>query len=503
MITKLNINKFGLFHDYKWDNEFGNRELFKKINIIYGRNYSGKTTLARVFKCVEKGELHQDYQDADFQIYLDNGTIISKENLATFKDSIQVRVYNTDFIKENLSWLHNADGTIKPFTILGTKNVELDKKIKQIDSKLGSEEQKSGLIYELLQKTESFNSKKKNYTSSHSDLEDKLRDKARDIKNKSAIFNFPTYQINTIKTDIPEASKLGILTPDAESDRHKLLKEDAKAEIQLIPTIEPSFAKILSNTTALLQKKIKPSQPIIDLVNDSLLQEWVRQGIDRHKGTRDKCGFCGNPLPLNIWEKLDAHFSKESEELRAELTNQINEIESEKHRIKSLINLVKVQFYSGYHPSFEHLNETWLLVVDSYCKELDKLIDVIRLRELDIFQERYIPTIEDFTNSILHEIEEYNDLIKINNLKTGSLSTDQNIARKELRLSEVAKCIKSIDYFSKIASIAKLEEEVKALEVDKNAKQNEITILLEEKRSLEAQAKDESKGAELVNQHLT
>lgn len=53
MITKLDISKFGLYKDYSWNTEIGNTETFRRLNIIYGRNYSGKTTLSRIFKCIE------------------------------------------------------------------------------------------------------------------------------------------------------------------------------------------------------------------------------------------------------------------------------------------------------------------------------------------------------------------------------------------------------------------------------------------------------------------
>lgn len=133
MLNKINIRRFGLFQDYDWDSIIGNKESFKRINIIYGRNYSGKTTLARIFKCIENGRLHPDYPNGQFEIQDESGDIITNTNLDVYQKKIQVRVYNTDFIQENLSWLHNLDGSIKPFTILGTVNVELDKKIKQIE----------------------------------------------------------------------------------------------------------------------------------------------------------------------------------------------------------------------------------------------------------------------------------------------------------------------------------------------------------------------------------
>lgn len=55
MIAKIDIERFGLFSNYYWKQHIGteNNQIFNKMNIIYGRNYSGKTTLSRIFRCIE------------------------------------------------------------------------------------------------------------------------------------------------------------------------------------------------------------------------------------------------------------------------------------------------------------------------------------------------------------------------------------------------------------------------------------------------------------------
>ncbi|RYE16838.1 MAG: hypothetical protein EOP45_16780, partial [Sphingobacteriaceae bacterium] len=87
----------------------------------------------------------------------------------------------------------------------------------------------------------------------------------------------------------------------------------------------------------MLLKEIKPNEQISILINDSLLQEWVRHGIDNHKGKHEKCAFCGGTLPLDIWTKLDAHFNKESEELRESINNLIETINNAIERINNFI----------------------------------------------------------------------------------------------------------------------------------------------------------------------
>lgn len=52
MIQRINyIKNMGIYRDFSWACE--KNDDFKKVNILYGRNYSGKTTLSRVMRSLE------------------------------------------------------------------------------------------------------------------------------------------------------------------------------------------------------------------------------------------------------------------------------------------------------------------------------------------------------------------------------------------------------------------------------------------------------------------
>lgn len=503
MIKKIDIGRFGLFNNYVWDTTIGQSETFRKQNIIYGRNYSGKTTLARIFKSIEDGKLHKNYLDCDFAVTLNDGRIINQTNLSSFGTDKKIRVYNTDFVTENLSWLHNDDGTIKPFTILGAKNVELDKKIKEIEEKIGSEEGDKGLIFELSEQAKAFSKRRAEYDTKKNDLDSKLRTKAQSIKNNTALYNYPTYQINTIKGDISNLTSISILTDELIDKRKKLLKEESKGNIEKLMESKPKFSIYFSEISELVKRPIKTSQPISDLINDALLQEWVRQGIDKHKGKRKNCGFCGNELPKDLWDKLDAHFSKESEDLRIELKRKVGELEKAKEGLLGFLTIDKEMFYITLITKYEEILKKWNKTSKQYSKSIDKLIEQVQAREKDIFNAFELVEIEDESDNIFELIKEFNALIVEHNLKTSTLSKDQEKARLQLRISEVGKYAHDIDYIKKLAEAELVLIDSNNLDAARKLKSIELASLFEEKRTLEAQAKDETKGAELVNQHLT
>ena len=146
-------------------------------------------------------------------------------------DDIKIRAYNTDFIKDNLSWLHNDDGSIKPFTLLGSINVEIDKQIKEIEEKLGKEENKKGLFFELSEKKAKHIQQKSLFDTKIKALDDLLRKEAGDIKNNGKLYNEPNYTIANIKKDIPNSTEVSILSDDLVEEKKNQLKEEPKADI--------------------------------------------------------------------------------------------------------------------------------------------------------------------------------------------------------------------------------------------------------------------------------
>lgn len=126
MIKKIGtIKHFAVFENYNWDlsstDKNGQPLKFEKINILYGRNYSGKTTLSRIFRSLETGQLPENYDNPQYELIDENGMKTDQNNISDF--SYPVRVFNEDFIKRNLKFLIDPNGEIAPFAILGNNNL--------------------------------------------------------------------------------------------------------------------------------------------------------------------------------------------------------------------------------------------------------------------------------------------------------------------------------------------------------------------------------------------
>ena len=66
MIKKINkIKDFGIYSDYRFARE--HTPEFKKYNLIYGWNYSGKTTLSRIFRSFELKDFSSGFESSEFE----------------------------------------------------------------------------------------------------------------------------------------------------------------------------------------------------------------------------------------------------------------------------------------------------------------------------------------------------------------------------------------------------------------------------------------------------
>ena len=106
MIKSIDISNFGCFKDFVWSDSVRHQNNdpsdFKKLNILYGRNYSGKTTLSRIFRSLQTGILPKNYEAPLFTISTSLGDI-SQTQIPSADH--EIRVYNKDFVDEHLEFL--------------------------------------------------------------------------------------------------------------------------------------------------------------------------------------------------------------------------------------------------------------------------------------------------------------------------------------------------------------------------------------------------------------
>ena len=68
MINKIdNIKDFGIYKNFTWNSASGLKD-FNHKNLFYGWNYSGKTTLSRIFSSLRDKKKHDSYYKSFFKV---------------------------------------------------------------------------------------------------------------------------------------------------------------------------------------------------------------------------------------------------------------------------------------------------------------------------------------------------------------------------------------------------------------------------------------------------
>lgn len=508
MIKKINfVKKLGVFSDFTWDNEVkddnGAVAEFKKVNVLYGRNYSGKTSLSRVFKSLEDRGISERITDAEFGILMDNAPQITNNNVS--QCPADVRVFSSDFICTHLQWLNDENnGVIKPFAVMGDRNLDIERKIKDLNDKLGSVADQKGLMFQRYHANELFNSATQQKNDYESKLNEKLRNKAREIK-ENQVYNDVNYDITKIRQDIANI-KRSPRDPLSEEDISiyiKYLKEELKPEHETFQLDIKDTVELANEANLLLNRNVSPSKTIQLLINDALLQEWVRNGIDLHRSKLTKCAFCGGAITDELWENLDSHFSKESEILRQELTQLLSVVHNNIETCRSDVPITSNDFYAIY------LNEA-LQSISSLNEDKKKHIEMLStigkrldLKLANIFVSTDPLNTSELSSSFRSSIENLNHLINRNNSEGSALSSTQTIKREALRQDAVLKFITDIDYDQSINDLNKLIEDEKVLYTRLKEIDEKITKHNQELRQLASELQDERKGAYKVNEYLS
>jgi wobble nucleotide-excising tRNase len=504
VINQIDIASFGSFQGLEWKKTVRdsgkNVKPFQRLNILYGRNYSGKTTLSRVFRSLETRKLPLNYVGSSFTVYGEKGNV-AHTGLAGH--DYDVRVYNRDFVTDNLSFLVNQEigGVIKTFAIVGEQNKEIDDAIAAIEAKLGSVEGKAGLRFDLEAKRKERDRAKSAHITASSGLDDKLRSHAAEKIKKNPNFRSPVYNIEHIRRDIATTSKpwFVALTTEEQAGRIKLLKQEALPDITDTLVVALKLDSLTATAEPLLSKAITPTKAIEELLKDSALQLWVKQGMAHHREKRSTCAFCRQDLPHDIWQVLDEHFSKESGELETSLDAAITSVTNEIGTIAGLNTFTGAQFYADERTAFEVSSKALSQALAVYKKDLESLKKSLETRKNNLFQPAALKTPSHDALEIAKYVADINALIATSNSKTATLERDKTAARDALRLADVFAFADAITYDTELARIATLKAASDTAGTVFTDAEKEIRDAETEVQALRAKQKDERKGAERVN----
>lgn len=473
MIRRIqHIKAFGVFADFQWP---AGLPEFKQFNLIYGWNYSGKTTLSRAFRCFEQKLPHVDFAGAQVQLKAEDGTV---HHLAAPHAAPVFRVFNSDFIRENLSF---ADGSATPILVLGAEDIAKQEALKAKKTER-----------ETLNLSMESNMRKKGGKAD--DIEKALTKYARDfIKNPLAEVNYDKRRFEPKVIECKATPEQHLLDDDALTECLAVYRStDKKAALSSKVLSLSSVAALKEKTESLLARVVTANNPISRLKESPAVEAWVNEGRPLHAG-KDTCQFCGQPLPEDLLAHLTGHFSADYENLMAELSALAKVIEAAQEEEIALDH--KTDFYAELSERFSSEKSKLDKLVKARKSALGNLVAALSAKQTKAFTSLECPAVDDPAEQITSAIEAVNTIVTEHNKRTADFDNKRQEAFTKLEKHYAALFVREEKYNELFQQIADL----------KTAISGQVTKLGEldtEIRKLEQALSEAAKGAERINDLL-
>lgn len=445
-----------------------------KVNFVYGKNGTGKSTLAKL--------ILDQFPDKDVRIF-DGFDGILGEN-------------------------HKLNAVV-----LGIKNVDIDNQIRQCEGKKSNLEKQKALIESQLKEPENgetnlwvkLEEAQSAYNDACQELDKFYSKAASEIKNinnpRIASIN---YNKNNFKDDIPNARML----PDQEIEKLKKLAvlEKKEAKVICFPILDSK--DLMNQVQQLLDKKVKPTTVLERLEGNSRKVEFAREGLRLHKAG-DICAFCGNRITENTINELDQYFS--ADEVKG-FQNEINQMITSLNEIDTQIKEINIndnEFYPEFQIKAISLSSDLERLKADWHSFLLNLINLMEEKKKHLFDSMLLD-LPDLPNNFLVIEKQYDDLL-VNNNSTG-ITELREYGQNSLKDIEVYKRLIEYDFDEKSNKLNLLKnardeaqknyEEVKGKIEPGGEIYQKIQDVDTEIQNLQSKTRNETILAENINQKL-
>lgn len=292
MIERINcIKNFGVYADYKPNATMAD---FGMKNVIYGWNYSGKTTLSRLLAMLEHRQAPAGLPSFEFELRHDGGVI----NHTNFRaHNLPVRVFNADFVAANLNFTGDH---FNPIFLLGEESkaaVDRLTRCTKVMAKISAAEGRNRSAIDKAAadlntaRTAAAAAVRETLSLSTPFRADHLDREVEKVRQDPAAAELPAGALQA-NLRLARASDQDRLHPLPSSSMDTQLR-------QLRVEAEPLLARVPDLTNA-----------IQALAQNPEVERWILQGLPLHEHKED-CLFCAAPLSSARIDALRMHFSKD------------------------------------------------------------------------------------------------------------------------------------------------------------------------------------------------
>ena len=445
-------------------------ELSSRVNLIYGKNGTGKSTLCNLIK----EQLSEEY---DVKIFNGFDSVLSEND-------------RLDLVT------------------LGEENVQIERTIKELEVKLKNKQEEFNknevnLIDDDNNKDNLFakySVAQSNLKNANKNLEAYLSKRAKSIKDSDLRISISTYN----KSDLIEDLKRdGAILSSEEQERCRNTIRSVVKKATKIERLPINIGELAEEVEVILHRTVTPITEILELKNNKELTNFAKEGLRLHK-VGDRCAFCGSVISNERYETVKNYFE---EDKAKQLESELIQLKAKVKSLNSLISNLKFdaqEFYSEYSSEVSNINTKFQDEKKSVINFLQNLLDILNHKSIFAESNEHVEVIQSELNDL---IRKYNNLVEQNN--SSKLEDLKQKAKDKLLLHEI-KSIKTNAEYLKLLNI-KQKSEIEYL--SKNAQFNQAKqqsdLLQKEVEEIQKKIRDEKlkktsvrKLAENINKKL-
>ena len=302
------IRDYRIFRDYRWPPDL---HPFARVNVIYGWNGSGKTSLSTLLEHVaDRTPLTEGEVTFEFA----SGSVTGDRlGVASVPD---MRVFNRRFVDRTIGAINKG---VEHIYYLGKASVEKQEEVERLRGELTearAEADEARSAAEAAQRA----------------VEQFSAERAKHIKElllgSPAHANYNRTRFEQAITRLDAATAAGALLSDHERGRLQLeRREQARPAVQMVTLKEPQLPALTARAASLLSRTVV-SETLDELIRAPAVAAWVERGLSLHSGNdrRSACRFCGGALSDERRRALEGHFNDVFKGFTAELDGLSREI---------------------------------------------------------------------------------------------------------------------------------------------------------------------------------
>lgn len=327
---------------------------FERINLIYGPNGSGKTSLANMFY-----GLSHDWPDAGHRTHGKVSLRVGQKDDATARNTDQaddtlfsrVHVFTRDMVKRSHA-LTVDEASMSTILTLGEERIDRERRISQLKDKLDSQNEElakvedkrkrcvadaDGIVAEFQERIYEALSVYKGWRTKGSFNSKKAKEQLDRYIEENLEKIDALLESDDASEENAAAHLEGVQEGELEACRQIL------AEGQQRQLTGPNFISVnlVDETNCINQVLLRiPNVIEIDtLVDNPQASNWVQEGILIHEES-DRCIFCGASLGSDRMDALRAHFSHEIKDMQRSLRSYRSLLDGESDKVSEIRRLL-------------------------------------------------------------------------------------------------------------------------------------------------------------------